>query len=298
VDWEAYLASLDSADRPRAQRLVEEYGQEAASRYVRYHRVGPLDELAARLQQDRVRVRTRVSGLYESIDVNWCPHGWRITNDSYMQDGTRIVRTDVTDPDGASGYFVRGFNAAQQRIELREAFLILDGMTSGLRKWVTGVAVELVEGRGIMTHLYFTLYQFKLLRVPVGHEAPPPEGGVVFVSSFRMYTIWNLETILHLHWLRERYPAASLDELIAHTASVRYAEDDAIQCGYRVAGVTYVPADEGELPCDAIMAEYEGGNPNRRAQYDGMLAEFSFTRQTVMKQNFDIELAVVPVGVA
>jgi hypothetical protein len=179
-------------------------------------------------------------------------------------------------------------------------------MTISLPTRVTGKQVELVYGKGTPTHLYFTLYQFKLLGVPAGrirwwrrllHRLrlrSGPFAGRGAVTSMRMYTIWNLETILHLHWLRQRYPDADLSELIAHTASVRYAQDYAIQCGYRVGTVSYVAADEKELEIDGIMTEFEGENSQRRDTHDRMLARYSFVRQTVMKQHFDIEFSVVP----
>jgi hypothetical protein len=310
VGWEAFRAGLTPQDLQRAERIAAEHGLEAASRYLRYHPARSPDELAAGLQRDRRRVRTQVRGLYESIDVNQCPVGWTMTNDRQREpDGTLVIRTDVTGPNGARGFFVRGFNAVQQRIELREAFLRHDGMTEELPKFVTGMGVEMLPGRGTPTHLYFTLYQFKGLRVPAGqvrwwrhllHRCglrSGPFAGRGVATSIRMFTIWNLETILHLHWLRQRYPSAEASELIAHTESVRYAEDYAIQCGYRVVKVSYVAADEREIEIDGIMKEFEGENAQRQNEHDRMLARYSFDRQTVMKQNFDIELSVVPVEV-
>jgi hypothetical protein len=308
VEWETFLAGCALEDRQRAERLAEEYGRETAKRHVRYHLTPSVNDLGTALKQDRGRVRTRIDGLYESIDVSQCPDGWSITNDRQTKsDGTLVVRTDATGPNGARGFFVRGFNAVQQRIELLEAFLQMDGATSRLPAMITGRAIELVPGKGTPTHLYFTLYQFKVLGIPAGRvrwwrsclhrlrlrQGAFAESGVL--ASMRMHTIWNLETILHLHWLRQRYPHVSLSQLIAHTASVRYAEDYAIQCGYKVVNVSYVPGDEHEVIIDEIMKEFEDDNSQRREEHAGMLARYSFDRQTVMKQNFDIELSVVPV---
>ncbi len=310
MDWEAYLVGLSTQDRPRAEHLAEEYGREAASRYVRYNPVRSLDELKAALQRDRRRVRAQVRGLYESIDVNQCPAGWTITNDRQREpDGTLLIRTDVIGPNGATGFFERGFNAAKQRIELRNAFMRHNGMTDELPAWVSGMGVPMVPARGTPTVQYFTLYQSKLLGVPAGqirrwrrfhHRLRVRDGlfadpGVV--ASIKMSTIQNLETILHLHWLRQRHRGVALSELITHTASVQYAETTAIQCGYRVVEARYVPADEWENEIGILLAHFEAGNPQRHAEHDRLLARYLFDRQTVLKQNFNIELAVVPVEV-
>jgi hypothetical protein len=138
VDWEAYLGGLGPQDRLRAVQLAEEYGLEAAGERVRYHLPGSLDHLEKELNRAQQRCKTQVPGLYESIDVNHEPAGWKIEDNNIQEepDGTAVVRTDVLGPNGARGYFVRGFNPVQQRVELREAFLRHDGETSQLPSWV------------------------------------------------------------------------------------------------------------------------------------------------------------------
>jgi hypothetical protein len=307
VDWEAYLAGLSAQERPRAEALAKDYGQEAASRRVCYRPTSSLDELEDALRRDRRRVRTRVPGLYESIDVSRCPVGWTITNNLQTEaDGTRVVQTHVVGPNGATGFFERGYNGAQQRIELRNAFLRLAGMTEELPTWVTGMGVPMVASRGTPTVQYFTLYQLKLLGVPAGrvrrwtrllHWARLRSGPFAvpgLVTSIKMSTIQNVEAIMHLHWLRQRYPTTGLSDLVAHTASVEYAETTAVQCGYRLVGTMYIAAGEWENEIGGLLSYFEAGNPQRKADHDNLLARFSFDRQTVMKQNFDIELSVVP----
>jgi hypothetical protein len=310
VDWEAYLAGLTAQDRPRAEHLAGEYGQEVANRRVRYHPVSSLDELEAALGRDSRRVRTRVRGLYESINVSQCPIGWTMTNSlQRWADGTQVAQTDVIGPNGARGFFERGYNPAHQRIELRNAFLRLTGMTEELPGWVPGTGVPMVATRGTPTVQYFTLYQLKLLGVPAGQvrwwrrllhrlgQRAGPFAAPGVVTSIKMSTIQNVEAIVHLHWLRQRYPAADLSDLVVHTASVEYAETTAVQCGYRLVGTKYVAAGEWENEIGILLAHFEAGNPQREADNDNLLARFSFDRQTVMKQNFDIELSVVPVEV-
>jgi hypothetical protein len=308
VEWKAFLAGLTALDRERAERLAQESGRETANRYVRFHPVGSLDELQQALRRDRQGVRTQVLGLYESIDPSQCPAGWTLASDRQTEaDGTQVVRTDVIAPNGATGFFERGYNPAHQRIELRNAFLRLRGMTDELPGWVTGLGVPMVATRGTPTVQYFTLYQFKLLGVPAGQArwwrrllhrirlraGPFAELGAV--ASIKMSTIQYAETIVHLHWLRQRYPATDLSDLVVNTASVQYAETTAVQCGYRVVETKYVPAGEWENEIGILLAHFAAGNPQREADNDNLLTRFSFDRQTVMKQNFDIELSVVPV---
>lgn len=307
MDWEAYLAGLSAQERTRAEALAKDYGQEAARKRVRYLPTSSLDELEDALRRDRRRVRTLVPGLYESIDVSRCPVGWTITNNFQTEaDGTRVIQTDVVGPNGATGFFERGYNAAQQRIELRNAFLRLRGMTDELPSWVTGMGVPMVASRGTPTVQYFTLYQLKLLGVPAGrvrwwrrllHRMRLRTGPFALpglVTSIKMSTIQNVEAIVHLHWLRQRYPTTDLSDLVAHTASVEYAETTAIQCGYQLVGTRYVAAGEWADEIGLLLSHFEAGNSQRVAENDNLLARFSFDRQTVMKQNFDIELSVVP----
>jgi hypothetical protein len=306
VDWKAYLAGLTALDRARAEGLAERYGQEAARKRVRYHPVSSLDELEEALSKDSRRVTTQVPGLYESIDVNTTPVGWYIENDLNREsDGTRIVRTDVIGPNGAKGFFERGYNPVYHRIEMRNAFLRHNGMNDGLPPWVAGVGNPMVPTRGTPTVQSFTLYQLKLLGVPAGRTrwrrllyrlglrtGPFVAPGVV--SSIKMSTIQNLEAIMHLHWLRRRYPTTDLSALVVHTASVEYAETTAVQCGYRLLEIKYVTAGEAEAEIGRLLDHFEAGNPARRSENDALLSRFYSDRLTVMKCNFDIELSVEP----
>jgi hypothetical protein len=305
VDWKAYLAGLGVDDRTRAERLAAKYGQETASCLVRYHPVSSLDNLESALRREHDKVRTQVLRLYESIDTRKCPAGWTITNELQKEaDGTLLVRSDVIGPNGATGLFERGYNPGQKRIELRNAFLRLNGMTDGLPGWVTGTGVPMVAKRGTPTVQYFTLYQLKLLKVPAGQVRAwrrllchlrlrtGPFAARGRLSSIKMSTIQNLDSIVHLHWLRQRFPGADLSDLVVHTASVDYASTTAVQCGYRVLATKYRSAGEWEDRIGVLMDFFEAGNPRQIADNNQLLARFSLNRQTVMKQNFGIELSV------
>lgn len=307
MDWEVYITGLSKVERTRAEALAKDYGQEAANRRVGYHPTNSLDEFEDALRKGDRRVRTRIPGLYESIDVSQCPVGWTIANNLQTEaDGTRVVQSHVVGPNGATGFFERGYNAALQRIELRNAFLRLPGMTDQLPTWVTGMGVPMVASRGTPTVQYFTFYQLKLLGVPAGQvrwwrrllhwmqlrSGPFATPGLV--TSIKMSTIQNVESVVHLHWLRNRHPTTGLSDLVAHTASVDYAETTAVQSGYRLAGTVYIAAGEWENEIGALLSYFEDGNQQRKAENDTVLARFSFDRRTIMKQNFDIDLSVVP----
>jgi hypothetical protein len=168
------------------------------------------------------------------------------------------------------------------------------------------MGVPMVPAQGTPTVQYFTLYQLKLLGVPAGQASccrrwcykkglragPFAVPGVV--ASIKMSTIQNMETIVHLHWLRQQYPDATLGYLIVHTASVDYAETTAVQCGYTCVGTEYVAGREWEDEIGNLMDDFEDGNAAWKAAHDNLLARFSFSRRTVMKQNFDIEISVEP----
>lgn len=305
MDWEAYLSRLSAHGRQGAERLATRYGQTATNRHLRYHPVESLEEMEAALERENRKVRTQVRGLYESIDLNQLPLGWTVSNDLQREpDGTLVVRTDVIGPNGASGFFERGYNAEHQRIELRNAFLRNRGMSDELPAWVTGAGIPMVATKGTPTVQYFTLYQFKLLGVPAGqirrwwcllhrlHLRTGPFAVEGLAGSMKMSTIQNTETIVHLHWLRNQHHGVNLSELIRYTASVDYAETTAVQCAYRIAATSYVVSDEWEGRIGDLLEHFEGGNPQRQAESDSLLSRYSFDRQTVMKQNFDIELSV------
>ncbi len=303
MEWADFLASLDETERQHAEELAIEYGYKVAIRYVRYHPVRSAGELKELLRKGRQRVRTPVLGLYKSIDVCARPLGWTVSNRMSIEpDGTQVIQSDVTAPNGASGLFQRGYNASQKRLELRYAFLKLSGMTEALPGWIQGMGIPMVAGRGTPTVQYFTLYQFKILKVPAGevywywrvlHEIGWRTGPFEIpglVTSIKMSAIQNFETIVHLHWLRARYSGSNLSDLVKHTASVDYAETSAIQSGYRTVETNYVPAMEVEKRIGFLMDYVEAGNTSRIAENDELLSRYAFGRDEVMKMNFDIEL--------
>jgi len=111
-----------------------------------------------------------------------------------------------------------------------------------------------------------------------------------------MSTIQNFATIVHLHWLRNRYLHASLDELVTQTHSVKYAQLALMQAGYRRNGLArYIAGPQHqETDIGPLMDHFEGGTPAWIAYNNATLARYGFTRATLMRWNFDIEFDVLP----
>jgi hypothetical protein len=308
VDWAAYLAGLPPSDRTRAEQLAEQYGQGAATRRVRYHPVSSVGDLEDALRKGHRRVSKQVGGLYESIDAERCPAGWDMVHTPQIEpDGTHALQTSVTGPHGEKGFFERAYAPAEQRVELRKAFLRLSGMTEALPAWITEVAVPMDSKRGTPTFLYFTICQFKILGVPAGQArlwrrwlyglglraGPFIHSGVV--RSVKMSSIQHVETIMHLHWLRQRYPSADLSELIIHTPSFDYAETTVVQCGYRIEETKYSAANEVQQELNFLLAFQEQGNNRRVADNAALMQRYSCGRSTTVRMAFDIELSLSPV---
>jgi hypothetical protein len=286
-----YIAGIVGSDQPRAIALMKEYGSEF-SNYIRFNPVSSLDELENALRKARDEVKQQVSGLVESITVTEPPMGWKFRTPAGVEtgpDGTRVVRTVIEGPNGASGYFERAYNPNTGTLEMRNAFLVMAGAKKGLPSMITEVKVPMVPAKGgTPTIHYLNLYQMKMLGVPLAGQ-----GGLLKV---KMSTIQNVETIVHLHWLRQRWPNLTMDELISQTASVKYAENSLIQSGYqRTGNARFIPGDEAEAPIRKLLAHMAGGKPTRIAEHTALLQKYGFERDTVMKWNFDIEFDVAPI---
>jgi len=116
VDWDAYIASLSLVDQAHAQRLVGEHGREAAEGHVRFNPVSSVVELEDVLRRKRNRVRAEVPGLYESINIHQPPAGWSVVNNLQTEPvGAVLAQADVKGPNGATGFFERGYHAADRR---------------------------------------------------------------------------------------------------------------------------------------------------------------------------------------
>ena len=107
-----------------------------------------------------------------------------------------------------------------------------------------------------------------------------------------MSDIQNVETIVHLHYLRDQN-GGDLGDLVVHTPSIKYAETTALQSGYARADVPLVMGGQ-ETPIDEVLDFQERGNPRRRQEHEEILAKYRYGRSTVMLWGFDIDFLVRP----
>lgn len=117
--------------------------------------------------------------------------------------------------------------------------------------------------------------------------------GTAGVEKIHMSDIQNVETIVHLHYLRT-VVGGDLAELIVHTPSMKYAETTAIQTGYERNDLPFVTGGQ-ETPIRDVLEFQEGGSPARAAEHDRVLAKYGFERDTVMLWGFDVDFFVRPV---
>lgn len=272
MDTEHYLAAVPITLRA------------AAAEYLRFHPPPPVERLLQILRTRRERITTPVPGLLSRLPTQRPPAGWDFATTSTLEpDGSVALSTEVRGPNGAAGFFDRGYHAVAQRLDLRNAFLRNPGMTAQLPAWVADVPVPLVPGRGIPTVQYVTLYQTKLLDIPPGS-----------LRQFKLWRIESLDTMCHLHWLRQRYPQVAVSDLLIHTSSVDYAMTTAMLLGYTVTGWHYAPGKGYAFAIADLLHHFARGNRERAHEHDGLLAHYGLERTTEVWQDFDITLEVVP----
>ena len=286
------LAKVLKADPHVGARLVAEYGPEIIE-YLRTNPMPELGQLEDILAKKRAEVTTRVKDLAESIDTTKPPEGgWKFDDGRGVytdSDGvTKVIETTVRGPNGAEGFFERAYNPVTKQLELRMAFMRMRGQKKALPSMIgkQGSAPEMVAGKGTPTLQYLTIYQMKLLGVPVGE-------GAAGLRSIHMSNIQNVETIVHLHWLQQKYPGMAMDQLIEFTPSLKYADTTATQTGYTRSGTPKVTGGE-QSPIREIMAHQENGKPDLIAKNKALLDQYGFDRKTVMYMKFDVDFQVVP----
>jgi hypothetical protein len=272
------------------KRILTTYGGEAID-YLRTNPLTTIRDLDNALSRQRKQVRVRTPGFYDGIDVSGAPDGWTFHDQGPTAEpgsGSLVLRTNVRGPNGADGYFERAFNPRNGDLELRMAFLKLSGRDLALPSKIGRQehGVEMIEGSGSPTVQYITLYQMKKLGVSLGGA------GGRQVENIHMSDIQNVETVVHLHYLRCTL-GGELSDLTTHTASVKYAETTALQTGYVRSAAPLLSGGQ-ESPIGSLMAFQEGGNPARIRENDEILKRYGFDRDTPMFWGFDIDFLVRP----
>jgi hypothetical protein len=289
------FGKLMGQDPKRAAALAREYGAELLET-IRFP-INDLDELEKALARARKEVKTQTPGFLDSVDVNTPPGALKFKNVELSvtadgkqvpkaegdpwPDGKRVIRTTVRGDDNTEGYFERTYDPATGEVELKMAFLRLGGRVKSIPGKVEHAGTPMTPD-GTPTVQYLTIYQLKRLGATAGQGA---------MKEFAMRDIQNVETIIQLHWLRKQYPAKSLDELVAMTASVKYARTTAVQAGYEPGPCKLHGGDESEQ-IRALLSFQEQGNATRIAEHKALLEKYGFDgvrdRKTKMLMGFDI----------
>jgi hypothetical protein len=175
------------------------------------------------------RVEGPVEGLYEQLDPNHVPAGWKIEDlppEPFVDHGNRYERlvTKVETPDGKKGMLKRSYSVETKTFVMEEAFFDKDF------PWVQA-GVPMVPGRGTPAVTYLTLRQMKILQARFGET-----------QTVKMSAIVNLDSILELARLvKDAGGGADMNALVATTKSVQYATTAIEQSGQTITGVTFSP---------------------------------------------------------
>jgi hypothetical protein len=278
--------------------LLRSYGR-AVVDYLRFNPVRDLAELQNALKNQAKQVRTHVDNLYPSIpDVagtNSPSPGWNV---EVQNQGTEWDST-IRDPNGQQLAIGREWDPATGTLTMNTAF-----GAPKLEMVPTSPALIQANGR-TPAMMYVNLQQMRAMGIPYGKGATSSP-----LKTVKMSTIQNFETVGHLKWLCERYPTATLDELIVHTASYRYAEDIITQAGYRVTGV-HVDTSGGSIAVRRLLAHYETdatarhlfqqSGAERKVVHDKILDRYGIDADDIraggaadIDTNFNIYLEVEP----
>ncbi|MEP6864563.1 MAG: hypothetical protein ABJE66_28335, partial [Deltaproteobacteria bacterium] len=276
VDDVARLAAEDSAQFSDLLRTYKENVVE----YLRYNPAKDLAELTKSLADEAKQVRHHVDDLYSSIpqtgpgESSPAP-GWKLR---VRQVSETEWDSKITDPGGKRLSIGREWDPATGTLTMNTAF--------GAQKMdMIPTSPALIESKGKTPAMaYANLNQMLAMGIPYGKGLKSSP-----LKQIKMSTIQNVETIGHLRWLSLRYPDSSMDELIVHTASFRYAEDIATQAGYRVSG-QYVDTSPGNISMKTLLSHYENeaqsqflfqqSGDERARIHDGMLNKYDISLVT------------------
>ena len=226
------------------------------------------------------RVTQPVAGLFQSIDPAVVPKGWSIVDGPIRIEGEfKVLRTEVTAPDGSTGWIERAYNPKTNAFEMRNAFL------EKLPSWIEG-EVPMVKGKGTPTVTYLTLRQMKVLG-----------GGYGNLTSVKMSTIQNVKAVMQLEQLRRQ--GVDLNTAVMKTHSVQYAETAIIQSGNRIVSAEVTGGTT--TPINDMLDWFERGSSTTRppdpdvvAKHDAMLKEYGLQRTDPVLWDYNVELKVAP----
>jgi hypothetical protein len=287
------IARYLSEDAVLTEKLFNEFRAELVE-YVRFNPTGSVRNVEKALRQ----TKTRTPGFVESVDPDVDPPGLGFHNTEYVwragkkepkdadgwQDGVRYIETQIYGPGGSVGFFERTYDPTTGVVEMKMAFLRVGAGVKAIPSKMTH-AGQHMAGDVTPTIHYMNVYQLKRLGVPIGGA----EGTAL--KDIVMSTIENVETIAHLHWLRQEFPNMTDGERIAKTASVRYATGSLRQMGYEPVGSFEITPGH-KAPIKHLLDDQ--GDAALMKQNDELLADYGFNRDTWMEMDFDITFSVAP----
>ncbi|HZJ64435.1 MAG TPA: hypothetical protein VFD36_13030 [Kofleriaceae bacterium] len=219
-----------------------------------------------------------IPGLYESIDPAFRPQGWQFHDTPPHphpdHPGWVQIRTEVTAPNGTTGWIERSYDAATKTVVMENAFL------SDLPSWIEA-GIPLRQGRGTPTVSYLTMRLMRMLGVGFG------ETRVV-----KMSTIQNIEAVMQLEQMRRN--GIPVQQGVAQTHSVQYATTSIQQSGQTITGVNIDTSNAFQWRLSQMMDHFNMPQAERQTLFQ----RYGLTANDEVMVNYDIIINVSPVPTA
>ena len=338
----AHILPVLRQDPAAAHELLRDHG-DLVSRVIRIAPVHDFGELKTEVLKQAKRVDEPVAGLYQSIPAKSIGSGgWKNVEPVFDKrgrptwtertydgpvtrggqvlkvtemyrvdpDGTRHLLSEASVPERLNTTFETSFDPKAGVIKYSSTFL------GEIEPWVENkIALRQNNPQsGVPTSMAAGLSQLRILGVPYGKDAAHGGPSEVVVSR-----IFNFETVVQLHWLKQQYPNEPVEKLLETTDSVTFTDSQLRQAGYKVARVSGVennkenPTGKNVSSITGAMKWFEserekavtalrGPKAGREARveleavHDALLARYGFNRRTWMYYDFSIHLEVEPVA--
>jgi hypothetical protein len=221
------------------------------------------------------RVTEPIPGLYDSIDPKFRPAGWQFhdTPPHPHPDHPQWVqiRTDITAPDGTTGWIERSYDPASKTLVMENAFL------NQLPSWVEA-GVPLKQGKGTPTVAYLTMRLMKMLGVGFGET-----------RTVKMSTIQNIEAVMQLEQLKRT--GVPYEQGVGKTHSVQYATTSIQQSGQSITNVRIDMSNTWRWKLSEMMDHFRMPETERQA----LFAKYGLTANDEVLVNYDVLIDVSPV---
>lgn len=214
------------------------------------------------------KVVGKVDGLYEGINPNNTPKGFKFTDSKVTAYGFEGIETIISKGD-LSGYFIRLYDPKTNTLLLHHGFL------EDLPKWIDDVKVPLVKGKGIPTQTYATLRQMKLLGIADNS-----------LENVALKQVQNLETMCFIAEKMEKGIINSLEDagkVLNEASSMRYVKTTMEQAGYDLGAITVSKrSDTYIFTARELKLEFD--------VTEDLLKRYNLTWDSKIPINFDINI--------